>query len=380
MKPRNKLERDLQAAIDGGVLRPLSAKQMQHAHRLMDKNTYLKDWVFNAVQTTKGMRLTKCYRVHRYGRGSVMTYYHLCLIRAERDGKVAWAARPCVMCYADAFSNESPITIKSERSWYNWYITKRPVLRSVGTPEPYAVVREHYQNQFEFRDPRIETLAACGGEAIIANLMATRKALKAHTFAAFKVANRHGYKFGADTWRWMYLFDMLHDNKMDYRSPHYICPADLNAAYSRMIDIDDKRRHELLYKRVDRLQRLSVEEIDKRNNERYLRSHRKWLGIVIKGKDITIAPLQSIDDFKAEANAMHHCVYNNEYYKKRGSLILSARDKSGKRLATIEYDIKHLVVLQCRAACNKHPEQYDKIISLMRRHKGDFRTSGKAAC
>lgn len=376
MKPRTKLERDLQAAIDGGALRPLSAKQMQHAHRLMDENTYIKEWVFNAVQTTKGMRLTKCYRVHRYGRGSTMTYYHLCLIRAERDGQVAWAARPCVMCYADAFANESPITIKSERDWYNWYITKRPVLRSVGTPEPYAVVRERYQNQFEFRDPRIETLAKCGGEDIINTLMFTRKALKSHTFAAFKVANRHGYNFGKDTWRWMFLVDMLHANKMDYRSPHYICPADLNAAYERLIDIDDKRRQETLHRRTEQL---TLEERMRRDNDRYVRSHRKWLGIVIKGKDITIAPLQSIDDFKAEADAMHHCVYNNEYYKKRGSLILSAKDKRGKRLATIEYDIKRLVVLQCRASCNKQPEQYDKIMALMRRHKGDFRNSGKAA-
>ena len=65
---------------------------------------------------------------------------------------------------------------------------------------------------------------------------------------------------------------------------------------------------------------------------------------------------------------MHHCVYAMGYYdynKKPNCLILSAKDSEGKRLATIEYNMKDLTIVQCRAACNQVPERDEEIRGLI---------------
>lgn len=38
----------------------------------------------------------------------------------------------------------------------------------------------------------------------------------------------------------------------------------------------------------------------------------------------------------------------------------------GNRLATIEYNLKTRQIIQCRAACNQHPERYDEICALVK--------------
>lgn len=76
---------------------------------------------------------------------------------------------------------------------------------------------------------------------------------------------------------------------------------------------------------------------------------------------------------------MHHCVFGMEYYKKSTSLILSAKDNDGNRLATIEYNTKNKEIVQCRAACNKVPERDAEIRALITSHTKDFKRLLKAA-
>ena len=45
--------------------------------------------------------------------------------------------------------------------------------------------------------------------------------------------------------------------------------------------------------------------------------------------------LDSVEAIRQEGEAMHHCVFTNEYYLKADSLILSATI-DGKRIETIE--------------------------------------------
>ncbi len=46
--------------------------------------------------------------------------------------------------------------------------------------------------------------------------------------------------------------------------------------------------------------------------------------ITITDKDLVISVLDSLEAFQAEGNALHHCVFQCEYYAKADSLILSA--------------------------------------------------------
>ena len=65
-----------------------------------------------------------------------------------------------------------------------------------------------------------------------------------------------------------------------------------------------------------------------------------------------------------EGEAMHHCVYKMGYYKKENSLILSAKDKKGKRIETIEIDLKTFKVVQSRSVNNGNSSQHEEIIRL----------------
>lgn len=65
--------------------------------------------------------------------------------------------------------------------------------------------------------------------------------------------------------------------------------------------------------------------------------------------EIRIKVLDSVEAIRQEGEAMHHCVFTNEYYLKADSLILSATI-DGKRIETIEVSLN--AWRSCRAvAC-----------------------------
>ena len=51
---------------------------------------------------------------------------------------------------------------------------------------------------------------------------------------------------------------------------------------------------------------------------------------------------------KAEGDAMKHCVFRCEYYAKSDTLVLSAHDKSGNWIETIELSLTEGKVIQSR--------------------------------
>lgn len=105
------------------------------------------------------------------------------------------------------------------------------------------------------------------------------------------------------------------------------------------------------------------------------------LGLSLSGDNLTVKPLQSIDEFKKEGEAMHHCVYVMKYYdftRHPYSLILSAKDGAGHRLATIEYNTARHDIVQCRAACNQVPERDKEIRDLITSHRKDIERLLKA--
>ncbi len=71
--------------------------------------------------------------------------------------------------------------------------------------------------------------------------------------------------------------------------------------------------------------------------EEFIKNKSCFFGIVIKDKDIEISVLDTIEAYQAEGEAMHHCVFKCEYYARENSVILSAHDKDGNRIETIEF-------------------------------------------
>lgn len=182
---------------------------------------------------------------------------------------------------------------------------------------------------------------------------------------AVNICNRNGYivKDGSMYDDYLRLLDYFH---LDTHNAHYVCPKNLKAAHDELVSrkqrIEARARAESDRKRrIERMIRIKADIAS------FIKRIQPFLGIEIKEDDIVIRPLQSVSQFYQEGKAMHHCVYANEYYKKKDCLILSAR-VAGKRKETIEVNLKTFKVIQSRAVCNKNSEYHERIIELMNRN------------
>lgn len=97
----------------------------------------------------------------------------------------------------------------------------------------------------------------------------------------------------------------------------------------------------------------------------YAESKGAFIGLCFDDGKVFISVLPSVAAFAEEGSHMHHCVFANSYYKKEDALIMSARDKMGNRLETVEVSIKNLSIVQSRAVNNGISEAHDEIISLV---------------
>lgn len=64
-----------------------------------------------------------------------------------------------------------------------------------------------------------------------------------------------------------------------------------------------------------------------------------FFGIVISDNDIEISVLDSLEAYQAEGEKMKHCVFKCEFYAKTDSVILSAHDRQGNRIETVEFSL-----------------------------------------
>lgn len=76
----------------------------------------------------------------------------------------------------------------------------------------------------------------------------------------------------------------------------------------------------------------------------------------------------AMSDSEVFGMAMHHCVYQNGYHRRPECLILSAKDTAGKRLETIEVNLKTLDIVQSRSFCNGVSEYHDQIVKLVKKN------------
>ena len=174
---------------------------------------------------------------------------------------------------------------------------------------------------------------------------------------SIRIANRNKY-IVKDATMWMDYLDLLAYFNLDTHNAHYVCPKDLKAEHDRL----QKRKHRIEQERAIAEKRMKAEQWE----EQYRIDKAKYFGICFGNEDIIITVIRSVADMAEEGQAMHHCVYDMGYYKKKESLILSARGThDGKRIETIEVNLKTFKVVQSRGVCNSNTEYHDIIVNLV---------------
>ncbi|MFQ9021133.1 MAG: PcfJ domain-containing protein [Parabacteroides merdae] len=151
------------------------------------------------------------------------------------------------------------------------------------------------------------------------------------------------------------------------RNAHYVCPKNLKTVHDKLLKIKQEREAKLRQER-NRAQSISKREKLMKDIAGFYERMEKFFGLRIEEEDIIIRPLESVTQFYQEGKVMHHCVYQNGYYRRPECLILSAKDTAGKRLETIEVNLKTLDIVQSRSFCNGVSEYRDQIVKLVKKN------------
>lgn len=207
------------------------------------------------------------------------------------------------------------------------------------------------------RDSRAETLLKAGQITLLKHF-AEKPGNMDDYWPSIRIAIRNGYEIhNAGTW--CDYIDLLRFFDKDLRNACYVCPADLNAEHDRYVE--RKARHYRRLKEEERLRRTLEYE------SQYREAKGRFFGICFTDGTITIRVLESVEQIRQEGDAMHHCVFTNEYHRRADSLILSATI-NGQRLETVEVSLSRLRVVQSRGLCNQDSPYHKRIVALVRRN------------
>lgn len=172
-----------------------------------------------------------------------------------------------------------------------------------------------------------------------------------------RLCKKNGYLIDNPRYYFDYI-QMIERLGKDIHSPRWICPKDLKKAH-------DNANEKLAKIREKERMGFYIEKCNAYEDE-YAKEKERFFDLSFQDQenDIIITPLKTVREFLDEYLHMHHCVWSNEYYKKKDSLILSAK-QNGVRLETIEVSLNSFNVLQCYGAHNQFTEKHDLILKLI---------------
>lgn len=182
---------------------------------------------------------------------------------------------------------------------------------------------------------------------------------------SFNICNRNHYII-KDASMWEDYVSLLSYFGKDIRNAHYVCPKNLKAEHDRLLKKKMVCEARLREER-NRIKALSKREKLMKDMASFYKRMEKFFGMKITEENIVIRPLESVTQFYQEGKAMHHCVYAQGYYARENTLILSATI-DGKRVETIEVNLKTLDIVQSRAVCNGVSEYHDRIVKLVKKN------------
>ena len=102
-----------------------------------------------------------------------------------------------------------------------------------------------------------------------------------------------------------------------------------------------------------------------------------FFGICFTDGTIQVHVLESVQELLEEGVSMYHCVFDNAYYLKENSLILSATIE-GRRIETIEVNLDTLKGVQSRGVCYKNTEYHEQIVNLVNANRKLIRQRTRA--
>jgi len=264
--------------------------------------------------------------------------------------------------YLDTFAFHSPKAIRRDNDVYQ-YIAQSPLYPKVKALD--ILQRNGFAGDCHdiaptklipalLTDSRAETLFKGGRTADLRHFLINPHGINQY-WAPYKITLRNHYGI-IDIALWCDYVDMLRRLGKDTHNAHYVCPEDLQQAHDEV--------HRKLRARQEREQEEHKRQKAQEDEARFQKLKAPFFGITFTDGTIQVRVLESVQEYIEEGQALHHCVFTNEYHLKEKSLILSARIE-GKRVETIEVSLETMQVIQCRGLQNKNTEYHERIIELV---------------
>ena len=327
---------------------------------------------FIILQSVKAWQVTRYFRIecwcHVKG-GRKYEIHEVVQHWIRMDGKHIVMARPRYMSwYLDSFCLDKPMSIKGNindntyRLPFGCVINKsiNPVIKRNGFKSNLYGMQPYDLFYLILTLPFAETLLKAGYGYLLRQLDCDYKLSDDDFISAARIVIRNHYQLDrANVGLWVDMVGNLQRLGRDVRNRHYVCPDDLKAAHDRSIELVKRmRERERAEEVAEQLRK------DKKLARSYTRRMKKYFGMVISDGNIVITVLKNLAEFEEEGRMMHHCVFENKYFAKRDSLVMSAK-VDGMRQETVEVSLKRFTLIQSRGVNNQNSKYHDEIVSLV---------------
>lgn len=333
---------------------------------------------FKILTTFKGqqvIRIVYGYKKLKRGAESELTFYETMQHWINEDGKIVSLSKPRAFMaqYIDSFILYAPMAFKSSAfvmsalfdidpedicpNYKILPILKRNgfVIKALQSVIPQALFPELLKNS------QIETLMKANQLELLKFALSyypknEYQFNKIKTFwPQIKIAIRNNYII-KDPNVWIDYIENLEKCNKDILNSKFICPIDLTKEHEKYLE---KLRQ---IRRKEKLDALKQQiEID---NENYLDKKKVFLDLFFKFENISIEMMQSVNQVFNEGYELKHCIFENEYYKKKNTILLSAK-VDDKVTETVEVDLNQFKILQARGISNKPSEYNEAIIKVI---------------
>ena len=267
--------------------------------------------------------------------------------------------------YIDSFAFGSPLEIRRDNEafqrisdeWVYPHIKVTDTIKRNGFKGSCHHIHPVTLFQELLTNPKAETLMKSNEIELLRYLCyrPTNKADIKTYWNTIKIANRNGYKVN-NSQMWIDYIKMLERWGRDIQPPKYICPAILQEEHDRYV-----RKFQTIQEKEKK-----AEDIRKAQEREasFKEQKEKFFGIRINDGEIEVKVLESVEEYRQEAESQHICLFSAAYDQREDSLIFSARIE-GRIIETIEVDLKTLKVVQSRGVCNQNTEYHDRIVNLI---------------
>lgn len=345
------------------------------------KRTDKEDRFFCVVDRFDEFQVFRYIYILRSNRNGKPAFYFMDEVMQKwmsKDEEVTIVAKSRLMNSAymfDGWSHSSEMQIRIKRMEYNSFDYEvgvhmtYPVQQWKSEYKKYGIGRQfndtdpYWLFKAVKHEPKAETLLKARQYSLLGYTTNGNSSFFNRYWPTVKIRMRNKY-IVKDASLYADYIQLLERYNKDLHNAFYVCPKNLHKAHDHYVE---KRRKEQEKAEKERRERELLKQ--KEAVEKFLERISKFLDLVIADNKLTITPLKSIDEFKAEGDIMHHCVFTNGYWKRSDCLILSARIGE-ERIETIEINLKTFEIVQSRGVCNNNTKYHERIIKLVNRNIG----------